>query len=121
MTKTITIDGKAVEFKATAAVPRLYRVKFGRDMLQDISKLKEAYVENLNGKEFESIDLELFENVAYIMAKHADQTIPDLEEWFEQFEMFAIYKILPEVLGLWCLNEQSLVESKKKLSQLNAK
>ncbi|MEG0854418.1 MAG: hypothetical protein RSF82_11125 [Angelakisella sp.] len=121
MTKTITIDGTAVEFKATAAVPRLYRIKFGRDMLQDISKLKEAYAGSLQGEEFESVDLELFENVTYIMAKHGNPSIPDTEEWFEQFEMFSIYKILPEVLGLWCLNECSLTESKKKLSRLNAK
>ena len=34
VTKKIEIDGKEVTFKASAAVPRLYRIKFGRDILQ---------------------------------------------------------------------------------------
>ena len=31
VTKKIEIDGQMVEFRASAAVPRLYRIKFGRD------------------------------------------------------------------------------------------
>ena len=47
-------------------------------------------------------DLEIFENVAYIMAFHADPSIPKtIDEWLEQFEMFSIYEILPEILELW--------------------
>ena len=42
MTKTIEIDGKAVTFRATAAIPRLYRIKFGRDILQAMTALKSA-------------------------------------------------------------------------------
>ena len=38
MEKTINIDGKEVRLRATAAVPRLYRIKFGRDIMQDLSK-----------------------------------------------------------------------------------
>ena len=50
-------------------------------------------------------DLEIFENVAYIMAFHADPTIPKtIDEWLEQFEMFSIYEILPEILELWGTN-----------------
>lgn len=122
MTKTILIDGQAVEFKASAAVPRLYRIKFHRDILQDLDRLKKAYVDNqTDGKEFEVVDLEVFENVTYIMAKHADMSIPDIDEWFERFNMFSIYEIMPEIIELWCLNEQTQVESKKKLAQLTAK
>ena len=46
-------------------------------------------------------DLEIFENVAYIMAFHADPTIPKtIDEWLEQFEMFSIYEVLPEIMEL---------------------
>ena len=46
-------------------------------------------------------DLEIFENVAYIMAFHADPSIPKtIDEWLEQFEMFSIYEVLPEILNL---------------------
>lgn len=120
MEKTITIDGKAVAFKATAAVPRLYRIKFKRDIIQDLNELKEKYVKVVNNEERFSVpDLEIFENAAYIMAKHADQNIPgSLEEWLEGFETFSIYQVFPEVIGLWVDNESGLAESKKKLSQL---
>lgn len=122
MTKTIVIDGQAVEFKASAAIPRLYRVKFRRDILQDLDKLRNAYIDNQTaGKEFAAIDLEVFENVTWIMAKHANPDVPDIDEWFEQFNMFSIYEILPQVLELWAINEQTQIESKKKLIQLNAK
>ena len=33
--KQIEIDGHLVEFKASAAVPRMYRLKFGRDIFKD--------------------------------------------------------------------------------------
>ena len=122
MVKTIIIDGKAVAFKATAAVPRLYRIKFKRDIIQDLNDLKGKYIKAVNGEEtFEIPDLEIFENAAYIMAKHADNNIPSSpEEWLEGFETFSIYEILPEVIGLWVDNEVSLAESKKKINQLTA-
>ena len=34
LTKTIEIDGKEVTFKASAAIPRIYRVKFNRDIIR---------------------------------------------------------------------------------------
>ena len=61
-------------------------------------------------------DLEIFENVAYIMAYHADHSIPDdIDVWLDQFEMFSIYEILPEILTLWGSNLVTDVESKKNL------
>ena len=39
VTKKIEIDGKEVTFKASAAVPRLYRIKFGRDIYKDLRQL----------------------------------------------------------------------------------
>ena len=38
--KNITIDGMEVPFKASAAVPRLYRLKFHRDIYKDFASLK---------------------------------------------------------------------------------
>jgi hypothetical protein len=119
MEKTIMIDGKAVAFKATAAVPRLYRIKFKRDIIQDLSALKDKYIKD---EAFSVPDLETFENATYIMAKHADPNIPPSpEEWLEQFETFSIYQVLPEVIGLWVDNEASLAESKKKINQLTVR
>ena len=36
MEKTIEIDGRPVTFRATAAIPRLYRLRFHRDIMQDM-------------------------------------------------------------------------------------
>ena len=53
-----------------------------------------------DGKEESSnldmFSLEVFENIAFIMAKHADPSIPDTpEEWLDNFNTFSIYQVLP--------------------------
>ena len=67
--------------------------------------------------------LEMFENIAYIMAKHADPTaVPDSpEEWLDEFSTFSIYHVLPEIIELWGLNIQSEVESKKNFARVSGK
>ena len=34
--RTIEIDGRQVPFKASAAIPRIYRMKFQRDIFRDL-------------------------------------------------------------------------------------
>ena len=59
--------------------------------------------------------LETFENIAYIMHKHGDASQPDdINEWLEQFETFDIYKVLPEILTLWNLENVTTSVAKKK-------
>ena len=66
--------------------------------------------------------LEMFENIAYIMAKHANPDIPDTpEEWLDNFHTFSIYQILPKLIELWGLNVQTDVQSKKNLDRLTGK
>ena len=113
--KTIKVSGKEVRFRSSAAVPRLYRAKFKRDIFKDFSKLEKSYKDNADeGEAFAIEDLEIFENVAYIMAYHADHSIPaTIEDWLDEFEMFSIYEVLPEILELWGMNLQTEIESKK--------
>ena len=114
--KTVKVGNQEVTFKSSAAVPRIYRIKFGRDIFKDLAKLENAYRENV-GKDASSMqveDLEIFENVAYVMAYHADPTIPEtIDECLEQFEMFSIYEVLPEILELWGSNVVSMSTAKK--------
>ena len=113
LSKTVNIAGHDVTFKSSAAIPRLYRVKFKRDIFKDLQKLESSFKDNGNG-EMEIEDLEIFENVAYIMAFHADPTIPKtIDEWLEQFEMFSIYEVLPEILELWGSNIFSMEKPRK--------
>ncbi len=113
--KTVTVSGKEVRFRSSAAIPRLYRIKFKRDIFKDLSKLESSYKGKTDdGEELQIEDLEIFENVAYIMAWHADPTIPGtIEEWLDEFEMFSIYQILPEILDLWGTNLVTDIQSKK--------
>ena len=120
---TIEIDGKPVVFKASAAIPRIYRIKFRRDIYKDLRLLEKSVDENdEDDSHLDLFSLELFENIAYIMAKHADSSIPDSpEEWLDEFNTFSIYQILPQLIELWGLNTEVEIDSKKKLDQLTAK
>ena len=117
--KNITIDGIDVPFKASVAVPRLYRLKFRRDIYQDFAALQKSVGENTEESSALDIEsLEVFENIAYIMAKHADAAIPaSPDEWLEQFNTFSIYEILPQLIDLWGLNVETQVASKKNIDR----
>lgn len=123
LTKTIEIDGKQVLFKASAAIPRIYRIKFHRDVYKDLAALEKAVGKNAEeNSNLDMFSLEMFENIAYIMAKHADPSIPDTpEEWLDNFNTFSIYQVLPKIIELWGLNVQTDVQSKKNFAQLNAR
>mgnify|MGYP000249593412 CR=1 FL=1 len=119
--KNITIDGIDVPFKASAAVPRLYRLKFCRDIYQDFAALQKSVGENTEESSALDIEsLEVFENIAYIMAKHADpENVPDSpDDFLEQFNTFSIYEILPQLIELWGLNTATQIESKKNIARL---
>lgn len=123
MVKKIEIDGKEVAFRASAAIPRIYRMKFQRDIYKDLAALEKAIGDNT--EEVSNLDmfsLEMFENITYIMAKHADPSIPDSpEEWLDEFNTFSIYQVLPKIIELWGLNVKVDVEAKKNFNQLTAK
>lgn len=121
--KDIDIDGQKVKFKASAAIPRIYRLKFQRDIYKDLHSLEKSLG---NGNEEESnldlFSLELFENIAFVMAKHADPTIPDNpEDWLDGFNTFSIYQVLPQLIELWGLNVKTDVESKKNFVRQSVK
>ena len=123
MVKELLIDGRQVLFKASAAIPRIYRIKFGRDIYKDLRELEKAVGDNKeDASNLDTFSLEMFENVAYVMAKHADPAVPNTpEEWLDGFDTFSIYQILPQIIELWGLNVQTEVQSKKKFEQLSAK
>lgn len=123
MKQNIKIDGRQVPFKASAAIPRIYRMRFHRDIYKDLRQLEKSLG---NGTEEESnldvFSLEMFENIAFVMAKHADPAIPDTpEEWLDDFNTFSIYQILPKLIELWGLNVQTDVQSKKNFDRLTVK
>ena len=123
MIKQIEIDGKQVSFKASAAIPRIYRMKFQRDIYKDLKALEKSIGDNSEeGSNLDMFSLEMFENIAFVMAKHADAGIPNTpEEWLDGFNTFSIYQVLPQLIELWGLNVQTDVEAKKNFAQQTVK
>ena len=121
--RNIEIDGKQVPFKASAAIPRIYRMKFQRDIYKDLKALEKSVGDNSEeSSNLDMISLEMFENIAFVMAKHADAGIPNTpEEWLDGFNTFSIYQVLPQLIELWGLNVQTDVEAKKNFARQNVK
>jgi len=121
--REIEVCGKLVPFRSSATIPRLYRAKFKRDIFKDLARLEKSFKANSeDGESFAIDDLEIFENVAYVMAYHADNTIPDsIDQWLDQFEMFSIYEIMPQLLELWGDNVVTDVSAKKALAEVSGK
>jgi hypothetical protein len=122
--KSIEIDGQQVQFKASAAIPRIYRMKFHRDIYKDLASLEKSVGKgDAANSDLDAFSLEMFENIAYIMAKHADpENVPDTpEEWLDDFNTFSIYQVLPQLIELWGLNIQTEVQSKKNFARLTGK
>lgn len=103
MEKTIEIDGKQIQFKSTGATPLRYKAQFGKDYFAEIMKL--GSLEKLSGKkkeeltsnDLEGLDLEVFYNIAWVMAKTANKDIPDPITWLDEFETFPMLEIIPEL------------------------
>lgn len=112
MERTIKIGDREVRFKATGATMRIYRQTFQRDILKDMEELDKL---RMSGGSMTAEALIMFENIAYVMAKQADPTVPDEpDEWLDQFDMFSVYQILPQLIELWGINNLSISTSKKK-------
>ena len=97
----------------------------GRDA--DDAALKKAYrkaaelpedaaEEERQEAQLSALDLEIFENAAWVMAWQYDKKAagegPD--KWLDEFKTFSIYEIFPDILALWELNQKTTAKPKKK-------
>ncbi len=127
MEKTVLIGGKEVRMRASALIPRLYRFTVGRDMIADMRTLQKSYQKILSlpadateeekqDAQFTVLDLTIFENVAWCMAKQADTSIPETPDaWLDSIEgIFSIYEVLPAILELWQLSLETTSSARKK-------
>ena len=103
------IDGRKVMMVCNGATPRIYRQLFGKDLLTALpGAISRGKV----------IDVELFENLAYIMAKQGGSTTDDVEAWLASFDSpMAIPEAIKENMDLWRLNEKTTVDVKKKAEE----
>ena len=118
MEKIINIDGKDVKFKSTAGTLCKYRMQFKSDMIDDLMKVKNKLKDaKENGSNLNIADLQTFEQIAWAMAKTADPDVPPIENWLDDFEMFSIYQVLPELSDLMLLNFNDINQKKNIIPQ----
>ena len=124
MKKVVIIGDRELGLKATALTPRIYRFQFGRDMVVDMNQLRKNFAKAVKAKQedeteedaqLSALDLTIFENVAFIMAKQNDPSLPDTpEQWLdEQDTVFTVYQLLPHILELWQANQSTTAIPKK--------
>lgn len=137
MIKTITIDGKEVQFKASASFPIIYKANFNSDILTIIMPLIAELLKGMDdllakdvikdGKlnlipsdlatmleNVYSVELVDIMYLLWTLAKCADKEIPEPAKWFEQFDEFPIIDIASEVLPMLFTS----LFSKKKLTEM---
>ena len=115
MEKILTIDGRQVKFKSTGAFLLRYKAQFGRDAIQDILKLQAAIDRKTNElSNYDALDLEVFYNLAWTLAKTADPNLPPPMEWLDSFSEFPLIGIIPELTDMIFSSLSTKVESKKK-------
>jgi len=114
MEKILTIDGRQVKFKSTGAFLLRYKAQFGRDAIQDIFRLQSAIDNKGQIKNIDTLDLEVFYNLIWTLAKTADPSIPPPMEWLDTFGEFPLAEIVPEVIDLIFSSLGTTVEPKKK-------
>ena len=119
MEKTILIDGQKIRFKTNGATPLRYKAQFGKDYFKEILKMAPLAKfagkkdKDLNPADLETLDFDIFFNIAWIMAKTAEPTIPEPMEWLEGFDEFPMIEIFPELQDLMIASLQGTATKKK--------
>ncbi len=116
MEKVINIGGREIKMKSTAGTMLRYRNNFNRDFIKDLISLQTKLSENADNQ-FNAVDLGIFEKIAWCMAKTADDNIPDIERWLDQFDTFDIMQALPDLMNLLIANMEQINSKKKTVEE----
>lgn len=108
MFKVIVIEGKPIPMKSTGCTGRLYAQYFQKDLLSDFIMLK-------NLVDGQGVDTSVIENLAWTLAKNANDKIPSIDDWLGQFDSaFAIVNKMQEIMNLLDTSFATSVNPKKK-------
>ena len=111
MEKTIEFSGQKIRFRATMRTLLIYKRQTGREYLADAAELRNIIktdadgkpMQDANGKpiiDLSALNTEALCSVAWAMAKTADDSIPPMDDWLDQFEEFPMLTILTELFPL---------------------
>lgn len=114
MINKIFIGNKKVSIKMSAAIPRLYRMKFNEDIITGMFDMFDRL--SKEGGNFNSKEIEMLENLCYICHKQADPNQPDdVVDWLSQFGNEDIYNTFGDLIDAWIESNKTLSEAKKKI------
>ena len=97
MIKTLTIDGREIQFTANAATPFRYKQIFHRDLFQILGNEEKAETEGV----------EAVTQLAYVMAKNAEGADMnklndnDFIAWLEGFSPMAFINAAEDILAVY--------------------
>lgn len=108
MYKVVVIEGKKIPMKSTGRTARLYSQYFHKDFLSTVFGL-------LKLKKGEITDTNIFDELSWVLAKTANENIPDIDEWLEQFDSpMSIFMKSQEIFGLINKSFTTTINPKKK-------
>ena len=109
MEKIIQIEDTQVRFVCSIGTMVKYRSLFGSGMMEDVQILTDGF------KDTGAVNEKILAQLAYAMAKQGDPSIGTMDEWLDQFNIFAFFdQMTPEVIALWNESSESSVKAKKK-------
>lgn len=104
MQKIINIDGQDILLKVNGGFLIDYKMRFKKDVFQEFFKIANALSntdEDNSLSVMSTLDMGTIYNIIYLMAKTADNSIPDEPvEWFRKFDSFPIADILTDAIEL---------------------
>lgn len=110
MEKIIKIGDKKVKLKANAMQALIYRSNFGKDIMEvqgsmlGMVNFEEDGSTTLNLNGIKGLDSVGIVQIIWCMAKAADDSVPPLENWLEQFDVFPVMDIFAEAYELILAN-----------------
>ena len=118
------IFGTDHKLKMSAATPRIYRAKFGKDIIVQMDAMYERLSNEGKKKDEEKKDdsvsftpeeLEMMENLIFVCNRQAEPEQPeDIFEWLAGFEIGAITGTYGTIMKMWEDNLHQTSTSKKK-------
>lgn len=118
MKKEVKLGDQTVVFESSGDIPRMYRRNFGKDILVQMTAFQQRVTKK---EEFTPDDIEMFENLAWTYATHADPETPDIDTWLRQFGPMDILNNVDSIIGMWLVETKTTSRSKKKSDKLTEK
>lgn len=111
MEKIIEFSGQKITFRATMRTLLIYKRQTGREYLADAAELRKIISTGDDGKplldakgkpiiDLAALNTEALCGVAWAMAKTADNSIPPMDDWLDQFDEFPMLEILTELFPM---------------------